>query len=201
MTTTVPAGARILVVDDDPGLLELIEMRLMADGYAVSCATSGEEALAHFRAKRPRAVIADLRMEGMDGHALFARLHAEAPTVPVIMLSAHGTIADAVAATQRGVFDFLTKPFDGRELLARVAAAMAISPEVESGGSEGGWRAALVSSSLAMDELLRQLRRTADSDTPVLISGPRGSGKEALARALHGASARSAAPFLAVRCS
>ena len=195
-------GARILVVDDDPGLLDLIEMRLVAGGYAVSCAASGAEALERFRAERPRAVISDLRMDGMDGHALFAHLHAEAPTVPVIILTAHGTIPDAVAATQRGVFGFLTKPFDGRELLAKVAEAMAVSPQVDiSSGPETGWRAGIVSSSLSMEELLRQARRAADVDDPILISGPRGSGKESLARAIHAASKRARKPFVVINCS
>ena len=117
------AMARILVVDDDPDLLELIAMRLTSAGYAVALAASGSAALAIFRAERPRAVITDLRMDGMDGHALFEHLHAEAPSVPVIILTAHGTIPDAVAATQRGVFSFLTKPFDGRELLAQIGRA------------------------------------------------------------------------------
>lgn len=198
MTTT---GARILVVDDDPGLLDLIEMRLVAGGYVVSCAASGAEALERFRAERPRAVISDLRMDGMDGHALFAHLHAEAPTVPVIILTAHGTIPDAVAATQRGVFGFLTKPFDGRELLAKVAEAMAISPRVDvSSGKEAGWRAGIVSSSLVMEELLRQSRRAADADHPILISGPRGSGKESLARAIHAASPRAGKPLVVINC-
>ena len=194
-------GARILVVDDDPDLLDLIEMRLAADDYTVSRAASGAEAIELFHAERPRAVISDLRMEGMDGHALFARLHAEAPTVPVIILTAHGTIPDAVAATQRGVFGFLTKPFDGQELLAKVAEAMAVSPEVEpTAAGDTGWRAGIVSSSLAMDELLRQARRAADIDDPVLISGPRGSGKETLARAIHAASLRAGKPFIVIRC-
>jgi two-component system response regulator GlrR len=194
-------GGRVLVVDDDPGLLDLIEMRLVAGGYTVSCAATGEEALERFRAERPRAVISDLRMDGMDGHTLFARLHAEAPTVPVIMLTAHGTIPDAVAATQRGVFGFLTKPFDGRELLAQVAAAMAVSPLVDlSPGGDAGWRAGIVSSSLVMEELLRRARRAADADDPVLISGPRGSGKESLARAIHAASRRADKPFIVIRC-
>jgi len=193
--------ARILVVDDDPGLLELIEMRLVAGGYAVTCAASGEEALERFRAERPRAVISDLRMDGMDGHALFARLHAEAPTVPVIILTAHGTIPDAVAATQRGVFGFLTKPFDGHEPLAKVAEAMAVSPRVDvSVGEDAGWRAGIVSSSLVMEELLRQARRAADAEDPVLISGPRGSGKESLARAIHVASSRASKPVIVIRC-
>jgi two-component system response regulator GlrR len=192
------AGARILVVDDDPGLLDLIEMRLTAQGYAVTCASSGEEALERFRRERPRLVITDLRMEGMDGHALFARLHAEAPSVPVVMLTAHGTIPDAVAATQRGVFGFLTKPFDGQELLAKVAEAMAVSPPLDMAG--GDWRAGIVSSSLVMDELLRQARRAADGDAPILISGPRGSGKETLARAIHAAGVRAGRPFFVLRC-
>lgn len=194
-------GARVLVVDDDPSLLDLIEMRLTAAGYTVSCASSGEAALERFRAERPRAIISDLRMDGMDGHALFARLHAEAPTIPVIILTAHGTIPDAVAATQRGVFGFLTKPFDGRDLLAKLAEAMAISPPVSgSADADAGWRADIVSTSLVMEELLRQAHRAAADDESVLISGPRGSGKELLARAMHAASRRAGKPFVVFNC-
>ena len=196
------AAARILVVDDDPGMLDLLEIRLAADGYEVCRAESGAEAIECFRAQRPRLVISDLRMDGMDGHALFTHLHAEAPTVPVIILTAHGTIPDAVAATQRGVFGFLTKPFDGRELLAKVTAALAISPGVDaSSGENADWRNAIVSSSLVMDELLRQARRAAEGDDPVLITGPRGSGKELLARAIHAASRRAGKPFIVLDCS
>lgn len=198
----IETGARVLVVDDDPGLLDLIEMRLAGAGYTVSRAASGQEALERFREDRPRAVICDLRMDGMDGHAVFAHLHGEAPTVPVIILTAHGTIPDAVAATQRGVFGFLTKPFDGRELLAKVAEAMAVSPGVAAvTGEPAHWRADIISSSLVMDELLRQARRAADADDPVLICGPRGSGKETLARAIHKAGSRAGKPFIALRCN
>ncbi|HEX8986974.1 MAG TPA: response regulator [Rhodocyclaceae bacterium] len=194
-------GARVLVVDDDRSLLDLIEMRLAADGYAVSCAASGAEALERFRAERPRVVITDLRMEGMDGHMLFSLLHAEAPTVPVIMLTAHGTIPEAVAATQRGMFGFLTKPFDGRDLLAKVGEAMRLSPPIEpSLDAPGDWLAGLVCGSPVMNELLRQARRAADGDDPMLLTGPRGSGKEMLARAVHAAGARARKPFVAVRC-
>lgn len=190
----------VLVVDDDPDLLDLIGMRLSAAGYSVTLAGSGEEALQSFHAERPRAVITDLRMDGMDGHALFARLHAEAPTVPVIILTAHGTIPDAVAATQRGVFGFLTKPFDGRELLARVAEAVALSPTIAATEADGVWRAGIVSASPLMDEVLRRARRAAEDDGPLLITGPRGVGKEMLARAIHEASSRADHPFVTLVC-
>ncbi|MDP1653474.1 MAG: response regulator [Rhodocyclaceae bacterium] len=194
------ATARILVVDDDPDLLDLIAMRLTSAGYAVALAASGSEALALFRAERPRAVITDLRMDGMDGHALFEHLHAEAPSVPVIILTAHGTIPDAVAATQRGVFSFLTKPFDGRELLTRVADAIALSPPIAAGRINAAWRKDIVSTDAVMDELLRAAHRMADDDLPLLLTGPRGSGKELLARAMHNQSRRARLCFHVLRC-
>lgn len=197
-----PAGttARVLVVDDDPDLLELIAMRLTSAGYSVVLAASGIEALAIFRAERPRVVVTDLRMDGMDGHALFERLHAEAPSVPVIILTAHGTIPDAVAATQRGVFSFLTKPFDGKELLTRVADAIALSPPIAADRSNAAWRKDIVSTDAVMDELLRTAHRMADDDYPILVTGPRGSGKELLARALHNSSGRARQCFHILRC-
>lgn len=191
----------ILVVDDDPDLLQMIEMRLGSAGYRVLTAASGEEALERFRAVRPRAVVTDLRMGGMDGHMLFERLHAEAPSLPVIILTAHGSIPEAVRATQRGVFSFLTKPFDGRELLALVADAVAVSPPLSDGVMNCTADMALVSSSVVMDELQRQAGRAAAAEESILISGPRGAGKEQLARAIHSASRRAGLPFVAVRCS
>lgn len=187
-------------MDDDPDLLTLIAMRLTSAGHAVELAASGKEALQIFRKQRPRVVITDLRMDGMDGHALFDRLHAEAPSVPVIILTAHGTIPDAVAATQRGVFSFLTKPFDGRELLARVADAIALSPPIDPHQDLASWRKDIISASACMDELLRAARRAADDGFPLLLTGPRGSGKELLARTIHAAGARACRPFCCVRC-
>lgn len=200
MNTAGGAPARVLVVDDDPDLLDLIGMRLSAAGCSVVLAASGEEALRAFRSERPRAVITDLRMDGMDGHALFERLHAEAPGVPVIILTAHGTIPDAVAATQRGVFGFLTKPFDGRELMARLEEALALSPPVAGPDADTAWRSAIVGATPVMDELLRLSRRAADSDEPLLLTGPRGTGKELLAKVIHGAGRRGKKPFVALRC-
>lgn len=200
MNTAAGTG-RILVVDDDPDLLALIGMRLRSAGYTVVSAASGEEALKIFRAERPRAVVTDLRMDGMDGLALFERLYAEAPSVPVIILTAHGTIPDAVAATQRGVFSYLTKPFDGRELLARIAAALALSPPIAPERENASWRRAIISADPAMDELLRSAHRLADDPQPLLLKGPPGSGKELLARAMHQCSRQAGRPFQVFSCA
>jgi two-component system response regulator GlrR len=192
---------RILVVDDDPDLLHLINVRLSVAGYDVVMASSGHQALELFRTTHPQAVITDLRMDGMDGHALFARLHAEAPSVPVIILTAHGTIPDAVAATQRGVFSFLTKPFDGKQLLERVAEAVALSPPLGILGEEDNWRAEITSVSIAVDELLRQARRASEDSRPLLIVGPPGSGKSTLARVIHRVSLRGKVPLVVMPCA
>ena len=145
------SGARILVVDDDADMLHLISLRLTAAGYQVSEAESGEAALLCFRENRPQLVVTDLRMGGMDGLALFEHLQSEAQTLPVIILTAHGTIPDAVAATQRGVFSFLTKPFDGRELLRRVADAIRLSPILDPEHAAASWRSDLVTVSVRME--------------------------------------------------
>lgn len=193
--------ARILVVDDDPDLLHLLGIRLAVAGYEVIQAQSGEEALDLFSSQHPQAVITDLRMGGMDGHALFTRLHEAAPSLPVIILTAHGTIPDAVAATQRGAFSFLTKPFDGKELLERVAAAVSLSPPIQAVADDARWRETIISVSPLMDELLRQARRAADEDGPLLLIGPPGVGKATLAKAIHGAGSRAEAPFLSLSCA
>lgn len=194
------AGARILVVDDDLDMLHLIGLRLSAAGYQVTEADSGEAALVLFRELRPQLVITDLRMGGMDGLALFEHLQREAPTLPVIILTAHGTIPDAVAATRRGVFSFLTKPFDGQELLRRTADAVRISPSLNPEDT-AQWRKKLISVSPLMDELLRQALRVSLESRSSLIIGPNGSGKASLAKAIHAAGERKDAPFVSLSCT
>ena len=115
----------VLLVDDDPELLRLLSMRLHASGFNVETALSGEQALAFISVSRPQVVITDLRMEGLDGMTLFHRIHQVDPELPVIVLTAHGTIPDAVDATRRGVFGFLTKPYEAPELIALVKRAIA----------------------------------------------------------------------------
>jgi len=194
------AQAEILLVDDDPDLLQLITLRLSSAGYRVTTAASGEEALGKLAARRPDVVITDLRMDGMDGLALFERIRDEAPSLPVILLTAHGTVPDAVDATQRGVFAFLTKPFDGHELLAQVGRALRVSGgEIRTDVSES-WRSQIITGSPIMEELLQRARLVAGSDANVVLLGASGAGKELLARAIHLASTRSRQPFIAINC-
>ena len=191
----------ILLVDDDPDLLRLISLRLTSAGYRVRTADSGETALAALAVSRPAVVVTDLRMPGIDGMQLFQAIHRQHPTLPVIILTAHGTIPDAVSATQRGVFGFLTKPFDSQDLLQKVAAAIKLSGDhAEADAPDADWRSGIVTRSAKMEDLLRQARLVAESDASVLIFGDSGTGKELLARAIHRASKRTDGPFVAVNC-
>jgi len=190
---------KILLVDDDRDLLQLIAMRLGASGYAVTAVASGEQALAALAVSRPQVVVTDLRMQGIDGMALFDAIHREAPSLPVVILTAHGTIPEAVTATRRGVFSFLTKPFEPKVLLDTVAEALKLSGPGPSGEGEA-WRAEIITRSSAMQDLLAQAQRVAASDAGVCIFGASGTGKELLARAIHRASPRAERPFVAVNC-
>jgi len=189
---------KVLLVDDDKDLLQLIAMRLSAAGYAVTAVESGEQALASLAVTRPQVVVTDLRMGGMDGLALFDAIHRDSPSLPVVILTAHGTIPEAVTATRRGVFSFLTKPFEPKVLLDTVAEAMRLSTPAL--GQREEWRAELITRSSAMEDLLSQARRVAASDASVCIFGASGTGKELLARAIHKASPRAESPFVAVNC-
>jgi len=197
-----PRDPNILLVDDDKGLLQLIAMRLGASGYAVTAVESGEAALASLEVTRPQLVVTDLRMDGIDGLALVDAIHRKAPGIPVVILTAHGTIPEAVSATRRGVFSFLTKPFDPKVLTDTVAEALELSsaPPADSGNADA-WRADIVTCAPSMEDVLARARRVAGSDASVCIYGASGTGKELLARAIHRASARAAAPFVAVNCA
>ena len=148
-------------------------------------------------------VISDLRMPGMDGMALFEAIQQTDPALPVIMLTAHGSIPEAVEATQRGVFGFLTKPFDSKLLLQQVEAALRISSgkntSAKSKDNED-WRRDIVTRSPQMENLLGQAKLMAVSDASVFIQGESGTGKELLARAIHRASPRHNKPFIAINC-
>ena len=199
MSTT---GARLLVVDDDPDMLRLLSMRLSSVGYQVTAVTSAETALTQLEIEHPQLVLSDVRLPGRDGLQLFDEIRKRHPSLPVILLTAHGTIPDAVEATARGVFTYLTKPYDGRELLDKIAQALALGAPASTPAKAGdeSWRAEIVSRSNRMSELLAEARMVAKSDASVLLRGDSGAGKEMLARAIHRASARADKPFVAVNC-
>jgi two-component system response regulator GlrR len=190
--------ARILAVDDDPGLLRLLTIRLRAENYEVEAVENGVQALAAAARFRPDLVISDLRMDEMDGITLLKELQSRWPGLRVIMLTAHGTIPDAVQATQMGAFGFLTKPVEKHELLTQVEKALKVSGFADSGEE---WRAPLITRSALMEERLAQAHMVAGTETLVLISGDGGTGKELLARCMHQASPRRAKPFVVVNCN
>ncbi|MBN1239666.1 MAG: sigma 54-interacting transcriptional regulator [Gammaproteobacteria bacterium] len=192
------ARGRILLVDDDPGLLRLLSIRLRAERYDVEAAESAMEALGILPRFRPDLVITDLRMENMDGIGLLKEIQRQWPGLCVLLLTAHGTIPDAVEATQSGAFGFLTKPVDKQQLLDAVERAMKISGLPK---TEDEWNAEIITRSPIMQECLQQARMVAGSDARVLLTGESGTGKELMARAIHRASARKDEPFVAINCS
>ena len=192
----------ILIVDDDADILKLLEMRLTASGYPVIAASSAQQALTLFGMHPIALVISDLRMPEMDGFALFEAIHRLDSTIPFILLTAHGSIPEAVHATQKGVFSFLTKPFESKALLEQVAQALKISPHhINSPLENDTWRASIISGSQQMQSLLAQAKLVAESDASVLIQGESGTGKELLAQSIHHASPRCERPFVAINCA
>jgi len=188
---------KILVVDQDPAMRRLMETRLGAANYAVEAVGTAQAAMDACVLARPNLVITDLRLKDADGLAFLKELKSRWPLLTVIILTAHGTISEAVQATQCGAFGYLVKPVEKEELLGQVERATAAS-----GFAPGGadWRADILSRSELMEERLGLANRAAGSDVPVLLTGQNGTGKELLARAIHAASARRSQPFVAVSC-
>jgi len=191
----------LLLVDTDTDLLRRLSKRLLATGYRVSTAGTAEAALSQLAIERPHLVISADKLPDRDGLALFDEICALHGALPVILLTDHGTIPDAVEATSRGVYDYLTKPLDSKRLLTKIAQALSLNmrPGVAL-GIDGSWRADIVSRANCMAELLAETRLVAASDASILIVGESGTGKELLAQAIHRASSRADAPFVAVNC-
>ncbi|MFC0049440.1 sigma 54-interacting transcriptional regulator [Rheinheimera tilapiae] len=194
--TNTGNNARLLLVDDDPSLLRLMTLRLEGEGYQVTSADCAETALT-LLAKHPvDVVLSDLRMPGLDGMALFDEIAKRSPGLPVVLMTAHGSIPEAVAATQRGVFGFLTKPLNNVELRDILQKAVNQSHVP----SKDSWRQAIVTRSKTMEQVLDQAYRVAQRDVSVLITGASGTGKELLANAIHQASPRARRNFVAINC-
>jgi two-component system, NtrC family, response regulator GlrR len=189
--------ARILVVDDDPGLLRLLTIRLRSEKYEVEPVASAAGALDSAALFRPDLVISDLRMAEIDGIGLLRELQKRWPGLSVILLTAHGTIPDAVRATQSGAFAFLTKPLEKDHLLAEVRRALRTSGFVDENEE---WQTEFVTRNSQLSDLLARARMVANTETAVLLTGESGTGKELLARAIHSFSPRHAGPFVAIDC-
>ena len=189
---------KILLVDDDPGLLRLLSIRLRAEGYDVEAVESAELALAVLHRFRPDLVITDLRMDKMDGIGLLKELQGRSPGLRVVIITAHGTIPDAVVATQGGAFGFLTKPIDKDELMGTIERALKVSSSHE---VDDDWAADIITRNQGVLEVLAQAKMVAATDARVLITGESGTGKELMAKAIHRASPRRQKPFVAINCS
>lgn len=193
---------RILLVDDEADLLSLLKVRLESNGYDVTTALSGEEALAKMMTVNPHIVITDLRMPGIDGMALFEAIRSKNTTIPVIIVTAHGSIPEAVDATRQGIFSFLTKPIDSKKLVQEIEKALKLTTGSSlTMDNTNEWRKNIISKSAVMEDLLSKARLVADTDSTVLIRGESGTGKELLAVAIHQASSRNKGPFIPVNCT
>jgi len=197
MATQLTQSARVLLVDDDASLLKLLSIRIESKGYQVTTCESGMAALQLLKSHVFDAVITDLRMDEMDGMALHRQLQSRYPALPVIMMTAHGSIPDAVEATKQGIFAFITKPVDKDELFDSLAKAIEIhglNAEEQSSSST------IVTRSGAMLHLLEQVKLLGPTQVNVLISGASGTGKELLANAIHQHSHVCDGPFVAINC-
>ncbi len=196
----------ILIVDDEPDIRDLIEGILADEGYETRQAANSDQALAAFKLRRPSLVILDIWLQNskLDGLGILEALHSEAPRVPCVMISGHGTIETAVQAIQQGAYDFIEKPFKSDRLLliiARALEAARLQREVSELKLRAGGENDLVGISPAMAQLRQAVDRVAPTGSRVLISGPAGAGKEVAARMLHARSRRADGPFVALNCA
>jgi nitrogen regulation protein NR(I) len=200
-------GKQVLVVDDEPNLRRVLSAQLSRDGYDVHTPEDGKQALSVLAEHHIDLVITDLRMPGVDGMEVLRRALELDPELPVVMITAHGTVDNAVEALKLGAFDYITKPFDQREvrtivrkaLLTRDLAANEASPSVRQTFADA--RYGIIGRSPGIAQLYSVLDRVVDTPTTVLITGESGTGKELVARALHENSRRRELPFIKVNCA
>jgi len=198
------AKSHILVVEDDVEMLSLLHDELGEAGFDVHAVPSAQEALEHVRVRAVDAVVTDLVMPGMRGDELLRQLRAAAPGVPVVIMTAFGSIESAVAAMREGAYHYITKPFRIEQLIVTLENALAenqLRQDLLALAGVAQDRAGIVAESPVMRRTMDLVARAAPADTPVLVLGESGTGKELLARALHVAGPRRDRPFMAVNCS
>ncbi len=197
----------VLLIDDDESLRRVVEYNLREDGYRVVSAADGRSGLQRFQESSVDLVLTDVRMPEMDGVELLTHLKAMQPDLPVIVLTAHGTIDSAVEAMKVGAFDYLTKPFSRDQLKASVRKALELGAlasenrQLRQIVSERFSFASMIAGSRAMRAVTDTASRVAASDTTVLLEGESGTGKELLAKAIHVNSSRTRGPFVTVNCA
>jgi nitrogen regulation protein NR(I) len=194
--------SRVLVVDDEANLRKVLAAMLRKEGYEVAIAENGEVALAEFEKNGADVVITDMVMPKVGGLELLKAVHATRPDVPVIIITAHGTVDSAVEAIKLGAFDYITKPFEQAEIQAVVAKA-ARTQEANQAHvpPEGKPRTAIVGDSPQVQEIFKIIDKVADSPSTVLITGESGTGKELVATALHDGSSRRDKPLIKINCA
>jgi DNA-binding NtrC family response regulator len=195
-------GSSVLVVDDDLAVGKVLSALLRQDGFEAVHVPSAEEALGVLDSRPFELVISDVRMPGMDGLELLRAIGARWPELPVVLLTAHGSVPMAVEAMKAGAADFMLKPFERDEILfvvgkalARTSRAAEATPPIELGGS------GIVGTSTAMTDVLATIRKVASGAATVLVRGETGTGKELVARAVHESGARKEYPFVRVHCA
>jgi two-component system, NtrC family, response regulator AtoC len=201
----LPERKQVLIVDDEPNLRKILSAQLSRDGYDVMTAEDGEQGLALLKEHHIDLVITDLKMPKVDGMTLLKRALEEEPDLPIVLITAHGTIDTAVEALKSGAFDFVTKPFDKDEVRQIVGKALRTrelrGADATSVPTGGGVRFGIIGDSTGITDLYAVLERVADTPTTVLITGESGTGKELVARALHEHSGRKDKPFIKVNCA
>lgn len=195
----------VLVVDDESNMQTVMRMVLEEAGYDVLLADTGEAALGHLHNPNLDVILTDLKMPGMGGEALVRRCRKELPNVPVIIVTAHGTISSAVRSIRDGAADYLTKPFEPEQLEIAVHNALKLRDILRENerlkAAVGSASRRLVGASPAATKLLEEIRQVAPYKTNVLISGESGTGKELVARSIHESSPRAEGPWVAINCS
>ncbi len=196
---------QILIADDEPNLRRILGAQLARDGHEVHLVANGGEALAYLKESHIDLLIADLRMPVLDGMELLREALSIHPSLPVILITAHGTVDNAVEALKTGAFDYITKPFDQEELRSIVRKALVTQEfsarDATSATTSENSRHGIIGSSEAISEVYTLIDRVADSPTTVLVTGESGTGKELIARALHVSSSRKEGPFIKVNCA
>ena len=204
-----PARLRVLVADDDPAIRLVLRHRLEAEGYVVDEAADGVSALQALRSGQFDVAVMDIIMPGRDGLDVLSTAHAEALRTQLVVITAVGTMSNAIEAMKRGAYDYLTKPFDNLDVVVNAVGRAAEMARMERSAEEPGHGGAddaaanheLIGRSPAMQQLYKLVGRVLDSDATVLLRGESGTGKELVARAIHFRSRRSREPFVAVNCS